>query len=86
MGLRLAIADRAAYLRRALRSQKRYIDMHKRQVVFCPNQVVHDLVVVINHHLFPDVSCVPTYLSSRAAEQENDSEAGASFHSGVFSE
>jgi hypothetical protein len=60
----LAVADRATYLRRTLRSQKGDIDMHKRRMVFCANQVVHDLIVVINHHLFPDVSCVPTRLSA----------------------
>ena len=66
MGSRFARPDRAAYLRTALRSQKGDIDMHKRQFVFCPNQVVHDLVVVISHHVFPHFSCVPTHLSGRA--------------------
>src|SRR4051812_33864646 len=48
--------------------------MYKWQVVFCPNQIVHDLVVIINHHLFSDVGGVPTHLSGGTSSQRNNTD------------
>ena len=44
--------------------------MYKWQMVFRPNQVFHDLVVVINHHLFSDIGGVPTHLSGGAPSKK----------------
>ena len=84
MGYSFARSDRTANLRRTLRSQQCDVDMNKWQVVLRPNQVVHDLVVVINHYLFSDIGGVPTHLSGSASSQQNDADTEISFPPACF--
>ena len=72
MRVRFPPSNGTAYLRPALRSQKGNIYMHKRQPVFCPNQIIHDLVVIVDHYVLPHLRGVPAYLSGRAPGQQNN--------------